>query len=108
MLTFLTATVQFKGKEDHSHTKKQDKPNQKKAEMEWSKDVTLLPSPKLKSVTRNLIRENLFNEGFLISGSKLKSSLSEKKLTSSIEKALSDKMAFIPGSPKFNFVRALE
>ena len=76
--------------------------------MEWSKDVTLLPSPKLKSVTRNLIRENLFNEGFLISGSKLKSSLSEKKLTSSIEKALSDKMAFIPGSPKFNFVRALE
>ena len=44
-------------------------------------------------------------------GFKLKSSASEKeltKLTSLIEKSLSDKMAFIPGSPKFNFVRAAE
>ena len=30
MLTFLTATVQFKGKGDHNHTKKRDKPNQKR------------------------------------------------------------------------------
>ena len=41
-------------------------------------------------------------------GFKLKSSASKKELTSSIEKALSDKMAFIPGSPKFNFVRVVE
>ena len=44
----------------------------------------------------------------MISGFKLKSSVSEKDSTSSIEKALSDKMVFIPGSSKFNFVRAVE
>ena len=41
-------------------------------------------------------------------GFKLKSSAREKELTSSIEKALSDKMAFIPGSPKINFVHAID
>ena len=109
VLTFLTATVQFKGKADHSHQTKRDKPNQKRlAEKEWIKDVILLPSPKAKTVRRNLLRETLFDEGFVISEFKLKSSASEKELTSSIEKALSDKMAFISGSPKFNFVRAVE
>ena len=39
---------------------------------------------------------------------KLKSSASEKKLPSSIEKALSYKMVFIPGSPKFNFLCTVE
>ena len=52
--------------------------------------------------------KSLFDEGFVISGFKLKSSASEKELTSSIKKLLSDKMAFIPGSPKFNFVCAVE
>ena len=70
----------------------------KKAEKEWIKDVILLPSPKVKMVPRNLLRETLFDEGFVISGLKLKSSASEKKLTTSIEKALSDKMDFISGS----------
>ena len=41
-------------------------------------------------------------------GFKLRSSASEKELTSSIEKVLSDKMAFIPGSPKFSSVLAVE
>ena len=50
----------------------------------------------------------MFNEGFVITGFKLKSSESEKELRSSIEKALSDKMAFIPGSPKFTFVCAVD
>ena len=80
----------------------------KKPEKEWIKDVILLPSPKVKTVPRNLLGETLFDEGFVILGFKLKSSASEKELTSSIEKALSDKMAFISGSPKFNFVRAVE
>ena len=70
----------------------------KKAEKEWIKDVILLPSPKVKMVPRNLLRETLFDEGFVISGFKLKSSGSEKELTSSIEKAYSDKMTFIPGA----------
>ena len=108
MLTFLTTTVQFKGKGDHSHTKKRGKPNQKNLKNEWIEDVILLPSPKVKTVPRNLLGETLFDEGFVILGFKLKSSASEKELTSSIEKALSDKMAFISGSPKFNFVRAVE
>ena len=98
MQTFLTATVQFKGKGDHSHTKKRDKPNQKRLKKKWIKGVILLPSPKVKMVPRNLLRETLFDEGFVISGLKLKSSASEKKLTTSIEKALSDKMDFISGS----------
>ena len=59
-------------------------------------------------VPRNLLRETLFDEGFVISGFKLKSSGSEKELTSSIEKAYSDKMTFIPGSPKFSFVLIVE
>ena len=80
----------------------------KKAEKEWIKDVILLPSPKVKMVPRNLLRETLFDEGFVISGFKLKSSGSEKELTSSIEKAYSDKMTFIPGSPKFSFVLTVE
>ena len=80
----------------------------KKAEKEWIKDVILLPSPKEKTVPRNLLTETLFDEGFVISGFKIKSSASDKELTSSIEKALSDKMVFIPGSPKFNFVRSEE
>ena len=70
----------------------------KKAEKEWIKNVILLPSPKVKMVPRNLLRETLFDEGFVISGLKPKSSASEKKLTTSIEKALSDKMDFISGS----------
>ena len=75
----------------------------KKAEKEWIKDVILLPSPKVKMVPRNLLRETLFDEGFVISGFKLKSSASEEELTSLIEKALSGKMAFLPGIPKFDF-----
>ena len=59
-------------------------------------------------VPRNLLRETLFDEGFIISGFKLKSSASEKELTSLIKKALLDKIAFIPGSPKFIFVCAVE
>ena len=54
-------------------------------------------------VPRNLLRETLFDKDFVISKFKFKWSASEKELTSSIEKALSDKMAFIPGSPKFNY-----
>ena len=80
----------------------------KKPEKEWIKDVILLPSPKVKTVPRNLLRETLFDEGFVILGFKLRSSASEKELTSSIEKVLSDKMAFIPGSPKFSSVLAVE
>ena len=80
----------------------------KKAEKEWIKDVILLSSPKVKTVPRNLLRETLFDEDFVISEFKLKSSASEKELTSSIEKVLSDNTAFIPGSPKFNFVWAVE
>ena len=68
----------------------------------------LLPSQKVESVPRNLLRETLFDEGFIISGFKHKSSASEKEFTSSFEKVLSDKMAVIPGSPKFNFARAVE
>ena len=107
VLTFLTATIQFKGKGDHSPTQKRQTQS-KKAEKGWIKDVILLPSPKAKTVPRNLLRETLFDKNFVISGLKLKSSASEKELTSSIEKVLSDKMGFVPGSPKFNFVWAVE
>ena len=79
----------------------------KNAEKEWIKDVILLPSPKVKTFPRNLIRET-DDEGFVISGFKLKSSAIEKELMSSIGKELSDKMAFIPGSPKFSFVRTVK
>ena len=80
----------------------------KKAEKEWIKDVILLPSPKVKIIPRNLLREILFDDSFVISAFKLKSSGSEKELTSSIKKAYSDKMTFIPGSPKFSFVLTVE
>ena len=53
----------------------------KKTEKGWIKDVILLPSPNVKTFLRNLLRETLFDEGFVISGFKLKSSASEKKLT---------------------------
>ena len=43
------------------------------------KDVILLPSPKVKTVLRNLLRETLFDEVFVISGFKLKSSAGEKE-----------------------------
>ena len=79
-----------------------------KAEKEWNKDVILLPSPKVKTVPRNLLRQTLFDVGFVISEFKLKSRVSEKELTSSIKKALSDKMAFILGSPKFLCPRCRE
>ena len=69
--------------------------------------MILLPSPKVKTFPRNLLRET-YDEGFVISGFKLKSSAIEKELTSSIGKELSDKMTFIPGSPKFNFVRTVK
>ena len=79
----------------------------KKAEKECIKDIILLPSLKVKAVLRNLLRETLFDKGFVISRFKFKSSASEKELTSLIKKALSDKMVFTPGSPKFNFACAI-
>ena len=76
----------------------------KKTEKEWIKDVILLPSLKVKTV----LRETLFDEDLVISEFKLKSSVSEKELTSLIEKALSNKMTYILRSPMFIFVRAVE
>ena len=88
--------------------KKTRQTQSKKAEREWIKNLILLLSSKVKTVPRNQLRETLLEVGFVISGFKLKSSASQKELTSSIEKVLSDKITFIPSSPKFNFVRAVE
>ena len=109
---YLASTVDYRNRpvqrQRRSQSYKKTRQTQsKKAEKEWIKDIILLPSPKVKTVLRNLLRETLFDEGFVISRFKFKSSASEKELTSLIKKALSDKMAFTPGSPKFNFVCAI-
>ena len=75
---------------------------------EYIKDVYLLPSPNISVVPRGQFREQLYDDGFVVSGYKLISTASESEIYGEFETAFFDKLRFVEFPTKFDFVRAIE
>ena len=54
----------------------------------WVKDVTLIPSPHFSSVSKFNVREELYEDKFVLSGFILHSLATEKELRNTLETAL--------------------
>ena len=86
-----------------------EKPVKRKpvVQKEYIKDVYLLPSPNISVVPRGNFREQLYDEGFVVSWYKLISTASESKIYGELETAFFDKLRFVEFPTKFDFVRAI-
>ena len=84
---------------------KQPKP--KRVEKTWVKDAGKR-SPCFSSVPKFHVREELYEDKFVLSGFILHSLATEKDLRNTLEAALIDKFAFTPVENNFEFAHAVE
>ena len=70
------------------------------------KDIILLPSPRIESVSRGRFREYLYGNGFAESAVSITDEMSEQEIKAKIAFIFKDTLEFLP-EPKYSFVRAI-